>query len=242
MTHLYLIRHGQAVSNVEPIIGGMKGDTGLTQFGILQAQRLRDRLLASEEIKADVFIASNLARARQTAEIIAPAFGLPIIWDEAVQELQIGEADGMLQAEAEAKFGKPDLRNDPFRPVFPGGETWGQFMMRVGAALDRITRQYQGKTIVVVCHGGVIDGSFITFFGMNSLMLPDIEFRTRNTSITHWERHTRQDGNLHWRLHKYNDAIHLRDLSEEAITWEEVSPQPVTGRDEPAVPLPTEDQ
>ena len=34
MTHLYLIRHGEAVSNVEPIIGGMRGDTGLSPLGV----------------------------------------------------------------------------------------------------------------------------------------------------------------------------------------------------------------
>jgi len=42
-THLYLIRHGEAVSNVEPIIGGLRGDGGLTPRGVAQATRLRDR-------------------------------------------------------------------------------------------------------------------------------------------------------------------------------------------------------
>ena len=32
-TDLYLIRHGEAVANVEPIIGGMRGDVGLTELG-----------------------------------------------------------------------------------------------------------------------------------------------------------------------------------------------------------------
>jgi len=81
VTHLYLIRHAEAVSNVEPIIAGMRGDTGLTAHGVAQAERLRDRLAAGE-IAADVLIASTLPRAQQTAEIIAPALGLPIIWDD----------------------------------------------------------------------------------------------------------------------------------------------------------------
>jgi len=72
-TRLFLIRHGQAVSNVEPMIAGIRGDAGLTPLGVMQAERLRDRLAASGEIKADVFLASSLPRARQTAQIIAPA-------------------------------------------------------------------------------------------------------------------------------------------------------------------------
>ena len=91
MTHLYLIRHGQHIGSVKHIIG----DTELSPLGIQQAERLRDRLAATGEIKADVLIASTFKRARQTAEIIAPAFGLPIIFDDEVQEWRDGEAEGM---------------------------------------------------------------------------------------------------------------------------------------------------
>ncbi len=97
-TNLYLIRHGEAVVNVKPIVGDMRGDTGLTPLGVTQAERLRDRLAATGEISADVLIASTMPRARQTAEIIAPALGLPILWDDDVQEMRSGEADGMTLA------------------------------------------------------------------------------------------------------------------------------------------------
>ncbi len=90
MTKLCLIRHGQAVVNVKPIIGGMRGDTGLTALGIEQVERLRDRLIATRELKADVVLSSSMPRARQTAEILAPAFGLPIIFDDDLHELRPG--------------------------------------------------------------------------------------------------------------------------------------------------------
>ena len=41
-TELYLIRHGESVANVEPIIAGMRGDMGLTDRGREQG-RLLDR-------------------------------------------------------------------------------------------------------------------------------------------------------------------------------------------------------
>ncbi|MFV9505366.1 MAG: histidine phosphatase family protein [Oscillochloridaceae bacterium umkhey_bin13] len=237
MTHLYLIRHGEAWGNVQPIVAGMQGDKGLTPRGVAQAERLRDRL-ARGELKADVLIASTLPRARQTAEIIQPALDLPIIFDDEVQELMIGEADGMTNQEAWAKFGLPDFDGHPLREIAPGGDSWGSFMLRVGRALTRITTEHAGKTIVVVCHGGVIDGSFIHFFQMPSLIVPPTDFHTRNTSLTHWEQLERR-GRLMWRLNSYNDIAHLHDIGAvESVRWEDTD---LTGNGHPASPVPTEE-
>lgn len=231
MTNLYLIRHGEAWGNVEPILAGPKADKGLTPRGVAQAERLRERL-ARGELQIDVLIASTLPRARQTAEIIQPALGLSIVPDDEVQELRIGEADGMTNQEAWAKFGQPDFDGQPLRPIAPGGESWPAFMLRVGVALDRITREHEGKSIMVVCHGGVIDGSFVHFFQMPSLIVPPTDFHTRNTSITHWERVSRRSRSM-WRLNSYNDIAHLQDIGAfESVRWEDTHP---------AAPVPTEE-
>ncbi len=209
MTHLYLIRHAEAVSNVVPIVGGMRGDMGLTPRGMAQAERLRDRLSASGEISASVLIASTLPRARRTAEIVAPALGLPIIWDDDVQELRPGAADGMPESEFIARYGKPDFEHDPYRPIAPDGESWAQFMLRVAGMLHRMAREHSGKNVVIVTHGGVIDGSFITFFGISQLAQRQVRFYTLNTSLTHWERIAEENQPVRWRLVAYNDAAHL---------------------------------
>ncbi len=240
MTHLYLIRHGEAFSNVEPVVAGMKGDKGLTPRGVAQAERLRDRLAAGE-IKADVLIASTLPRARQTAEIIQPALGLPIIFDDEVQELRIGEADGMVNGDAWAKFGIPDFDRFPLRKIAPGGESWGEFVLRVSQALTRITEEHAGKTIVVVCHGGVIDCSFIHFFQMPSLVVPPTDFHTRNTSITHWEWVRRRNRHM-WRLNCYNDIAHLQGIGAfESLRWEDTELAPADDKTHPSSPVPTEE-
>ncbi len=237
MTHLYLIRHGEAWANVKPIVAGMRGDEGLTPRGVAQAERLRDRL-ARGELQADVLIASTLPRARQTAEIIQPALGLPIIFDDDVQELRIGEADGMTNQEAWARFGVPNFDAEPLRPIAPGGESWAEFTLRVGRALTRITSEHAGKTIVIVCHGGVVDCSFIHFFQMPSMVLPPTDFHTRNTSITHWEYVNRRARDL-WRLNSYNDIAHLHDIGAiESLRWEDTE---LTGDGHPASPVPTEE-
>lgn len=217
MTHLYLIRHGEATSQT----GDVLRDDGLTPLGIQQAERLRDRLIASNEIKADVLIVSTMPRARQTGEIIAPALQLPIIFDDDVQELRLGEAEGLTYDEFRAKFGNPDFEREPFRPIAPGGESWGQFVLRVSSALHRIIHEHDGKTIVVVCHGGVIDSSFFYFFNVGTMMFPPVHFFTQNTSITYWRKDTFEKDVKRWRLVRYNDDFHVRDLNaEQRIPWE----------------------
>jgi probable phosphoglycerate mutase len=234
MTDLYLIRHGEALGAVHHIIG----DTALSPFGILQAERLRDRLAATGEIAADVLISSTFKRAQQTAEIIAPTLGLPILFDDEVQELRDGMSEGMHIEEYRARYGEVNFRETPFIQRVPEGENWGQFVLRAATALDRIIREYEGKTIVIVCHGGVIGVSFLYFFGTGSLQYPQAGFDTDNTSITHWVRRSFRGNPARWRLKCYNDEMHLRDIqSMERIPWKAISAIPAEGAEQPIVPL-----
>ena len=234
LTDLYLIRHGEALGAIFDIIG----DTELSPLGILQAEHLRDRLAATGEIAADVLISSTFKRARQTAEILAPALELPIVFDDEVQELRDGMAEGMHVDEFRAKFGEVNLRETPFRQVAPGGENWGQFVLRVSTALDRIVREYEGKTIVIVCHGGVVGVSFLYFLDIGSLYYPQGGFYTDNTSITHWAKRSFSGRPARWRLKCYNDDMHLRDIrSTTGIPWKALSATPAEGAEQPIVPL-----
>jgi 2,3-bisphosphoglycerate-dependent phosphoglycerate mutase len=214
-THLYLIRHAQAVVNTTRAIGGPKGDVGLTELGISQAERLRDRL-AKGEIAADVLIASTLPRAKQTAEIIAPSLGLPIEFDDELHELRVGEAaDGLAHEDYVARFGWTDIRTHPFLPVDPGGESLALFHLRVCTVLDKICKTHAGKTVVCVTHGGVIDSSFVYCFGLGAHQMPHVRFHTHNTSLTHWVHHlpnepTEMGTSAYWRLLYYNDWHHLK--------------------------------
>jgi len=111
----------------------------------------------------------------------------------------------------------------------------------VGTALDRITREHAGKTIVLVCHGGIIDGSFLYFLKMSAWTLPPTRFYTRNTSITQWQQIPSQKHEPHWHLIKYNDAFHLHDIGTPAqIPWGEILTRPASDRDRPSVPLESE--
>jgi 2,3-bisphosphoglycerate-dependent phosphoglycerate mutase len=237
MTQLYLIRHGEALGAVQNIIG----DTPLSPLGVMQAERLRDRLAATGEIAAGVLIASTLKRASQTAEIIAPALGLPVLLDEEVQELRDGASKGMSEDDYLAAYGRVNFIETPFRPVAPGGENWGQFVLRVCTALDRIVREHEMRTIVLICHGGVINVAFLYFLGLDRLHYPQAGFETHNASITHWKRfpYSHSKTGYRWRLLRYNDDTHLLDLhSPVRIPWKALSSRPIQDEEQPAAPLP----
>src|SRR5215203_4802234 len=106
-TDLYLIRHGEAVVNVQPVIGGMRGDTGLTDRGRQQAKLLEERLRA-DGLVADHLYVSTFPRALETGEYVARALQLPIQREDELQELRPGEADGLSVEEWRTRFGRPD--------------------------------------------------------------------------------------------------------------------------------------
>ncbi|MEY3506757.1 MAG: hypothetical protein RI898_1511 [Actinomycetota bacterium] len=101
------------------------------------------------------------------------------------------DLDGMPFDIYVSKFGTPTW-SDPDEVMFPGGETVGQFHTRVVRTLRDTVRRHEGETIVVACHGGVVDAV------MRSL-----------TELVHVE-------GSKWRLVRYNDAAHLVDLQPDA--------------------------
>ena len=211
MTNLYLIRHGEGMFAVHGRLADLRGEAGLSPHGVAQAERLRARLAATVEIAPDVLIASSLPRAQATASILAPALGgLPVRLDDDLQEMRYGEADGMLWAEYEARFGVYDVYRERLRPLAPGGEHWVGFVARVSAALARIAHDHTGQTIVLVCHGGVIEAAFLAFLGLDAATGAWAGLFPQNTSITHWVQREAEPGRR-WHLQRYNDYLHLRD-------------------------------
>jgi probable phosphoglycerate mutase len=233
VTHLYLIRHGQ-VDGLQPgIIGSATPDSGLSRIGIVQAERLRDRLAITGEIQADILISSPLKRAKETAAIIAPALGLPVVVDAEVQELNLGECEGLTFEEIVERYGHTDWDQEPFRQLAPNADSWIEFVTRACRGIDRITRQYDGQTIVIVCHGGIIEASFFYFFRLGIWrQLPVI---VHNTSITHWHKsmfYINGRAETQWGLVQLNDHTHLRDISAaKRIDWQNLPPMPIAWKE-----------
>lgn len=201
MTNLYFIRHGEACV----LKDGIVNDFGLTEQGRSQAEKLRDRLIATGEIQADVLIASSYPRARQTAETIAPAFDLPIVLDDEFQEMRPGKALGATKEQLDEILKEYSPATNPFAAIAPEAENWPQFVLRIGSAIHRVCSQLHGQAVVIVCHGGVIECTFQYFFGLNPFKLPVVQFQALNTSITQWS----VDEDSKATLVKFNDTHHL---------------------------------
>jgi broad specificity phosphatase PhoE len=143
MTTLLLARHGETDWNRE---GRWQGwaDPPLNDTGRAQARELGEQLRSTP---FDAVYSSDLARAHETAEIVAAPHGLPVVADPGLREIDVGSWSGLTRAELEQRF--PDGER-------PDGETRDQHSARVHAAVERIARANLGCRILIVTHGGTI--------------------------------------------------------------------------------------
>jgi probable phosphoglycerate mutase len=214
-TRLVLVRHGESRSAVDRIVGGHQGCKGLSPRGRRQAEALRDRLTRTGELAdTSVVLTSRLPRAIETAEIIAPALG-GLTADQRCDlcEIHPGDADGLTWEEFDARYRSNPAPRSPYQPGAPGGESWAEFFLRVGAALRRAADENAGRTVVLVCHGGVIEGSFAAFG--NQPLRRSFDLNIENTSLTEWTRpvdNGSREGEPRWRLVRFNDSAHLHGV------------------------------
>jgi probable phosphoglycerate mutase len=190
-------------------VGGHRTCTGLSDLGRSQAERLRDRL-ADDELGATALISSAYPRAIETAAIIAPVLGCELEIVESFGEHDPGpECDGLTFQEFVDRHGMPDWEADPYAEMFPGGETVAAFHHRVAQALADTVARHEGGTVVIVCHGGVVDVAMRRV--LRSPMTGDFDLHTKNTSMTEFV--LGRPGR--WRLVRYNDTAHLAGLPTE---------------------------
>ena len=154
MTTLILVRHGETDWNRDGRWQG-QADAPLNERGREQAHALADEL-AGEDVAA--VYASDLSRARETAEIIAARLDRSVDVDARLREVHVGGWSGLTMAEIEAGFPDGVARwydGDPSH-AFDAGETYATMGERVVAALEEIAARHPGEQVLVVLHGGPI--------------------------------------------------------------------------------------
>ncbi len=154
-TFIYFVRHGETILTPTRKFSGTGSlDPELMQEGLDHAEAVAQECA---KLGAEILVASPLKRTRQTAEAIARATGLEIIFDEAWLELSFGSWDGKSIEEVRAE--DPDgyqswLNSSSYAPG--GGESYDEAAVRIEEALEKLVAQYPGKTIIVVTHNGVV--------------------------------------------------------------------------------------
>lgn len=203
-TSIVLIRHGETAWNAERRLQGHL-DIALNAQGERQA-RLLAAALANERL--DAIVASDLQRARQTAEALARVHGLPVQQERALRERCYGGFEGMLYSEIAQRFPREFAAwqaRDVDAALPDGvnrGETFRQFNSRVTGAMLRWARAHPGKTLALVAHGGVLECAYRAALGL-PLETPR-DFKIHNASIN---RFTVEEGAL--RLQSWGEVAHL---------------------------------
>ncbi len=206
-TRIVLVRHGEAVCNINGIVGGQRGCTGLTDLGRRQVAALTERLSRTGELDgATALYASTLARAVETARILQPVIGkgdLDIVQDRQLSELFPGEADGLGWQEVVDRFGVPEWDTDPDVPIAPGGESWSGFVVRASEAVRAVAERHPGEQVVAAVHAGVIEATMLANLEIPLSASQRGWTRIVHASLTEWEWVPIQK---RWILLRFNDA------------------------------------
>jgi len=171
---IYLIRHGETVSNASRTI--QHPHTPLSERGQEQARRLAERMRG---LPLAAVLTSDYARARATAEAVSAATGAPLQVREGLRERNLGDLRGTPFAELTVDVFAPD-----YEP--PNGESWERFHRRVEEAWAEVCRFAEGAggDLAVVSHALVCHA-----LAERCVALPQelraAQLRFGNTSVTH---------------------------------------------------------
>ena len=198
------MRHGESAAHVEgtpfPLVEG-HGDPPLAPEGEQQARLVADRLIASGEQIADIYVTS-LQRTHQTAAPLGERLGIVPKVEPGLREVFLGDWEG-------GELRRRVIDRDPIAialfetgrwDVIPGAEADVDFRARVQHSLERIAAAHPDQLVVVVVHGGVIGQAIniaarATGFGFTG---------ADNASITHL---VITEGR--WIVRCFNDTSHL---------------------------------
>lgn len=206
-SRLILIRHGETEWNRE---GRMQGhlDSPLTVLGRSQALAAG---LYLKRLNCDGLIHSDLGRARETARLIATTSGLKGRADPRLRERCLGIMEGLTKAQFREShpqwFHTYEARDADF--VIPGGESLQQVFDRTRQCLQSLASAFDGATLAVVTHGGILDAAYRMATGC-ALEAPR-RFPILNASLNRISYHGE------WRLDDWADITHLETLGQSSM-------------------------
>ncbi len=210
--HLYLIRHGQSFVNLEDWDQGYQ-DAGLTELGHKQALAVA-QWMPQEVASPDIIYCSTLSRTRETVAPLAAAYKMDVVFDDRIREIGNNRHDHAPYPSEGLPYRFADFWSSerPFSPVtdvVESAEAMIHFRARIGIFLEEIVHKHPDETVIVVCHGGVIDVMFDHMFDTG--MWRRSEVWTKNTGVTHFQyvNHPNREA---WRLHYHNKVEHLQGI------------------------------
>ena len=200
MTRFIVVRHGETEWNVAARIQG-HGDSPLTAMGVAQADAVAQRL-ATE--KFDRIVASDLARAHETAKRIGAVNAHPIDLDPRLRERSFGDGEGLSYEEVDRLYPGAFSRVRETDPDYriPGGESRREFHERVVAGVEAIAKRHAGETLVLVTHGGVLS---TLYRHIHAIALE----KAHSIAITNASYNSLAFDGSRWSVETWNCTLHL---------------------------------
>lgn len=200
-TKVTAIRHAESEGNIIPIYQGAMPGTNLTQHGRKQAKEA-GKILKGQGVT--VMYVSPLARAQQTARIIAKYIKAEVITDDRICEINFGEFEGKTIDFSDLTFVK-DIRAKKIekgKPEsiyhFEGMETWKESQKRVNEFFAEILPQHKGQHIVVVSHADPVNNIRHLFTKEDPVKISHQPYPEKCRPYTFfWDHETRAQMDLH---------------------------------------------
>jgi len=175
---IFLIRHGETDWNRERKVMGI-GDVPLNENGRRMVSFLAE-VLAHEGI--GVIYSSTVARAMQSAEILAERWGVEIVEEPGFNECRFENWVGMSFDELR---GSEDFEKYFLKPTesnFSTSENISDIQRRAVVGIERIISEKRAENVAVVTHSDIIKPLLVHFLGMK---LDDMhKFFIANASVT----------------------------------------------------------
>ena len=189
---LIVVRHGETEENRVGIIQGHLHGV-LSKLGKEQAERLAGRL---REEKIDLIISSDLARALDTAKIVAKHHDCELVLDERLRERFLGR----FQGRTKESIGIPKNRLIADYINGEDAEAEDLFFARAGALVESVKARSE-ENILLVGHNGICKAVIGNLLGVRDLK--EI-VGLKNTSVSEYVF----DGGK-WVVVKFNCVRHL---------------------------------
>lgn len=203
-TKIILARHGLTEWNA---LGRYQGrrECRLSEQGKLESGALASALAP---VPLVAVYTSPLARATETARLVARGHGLAEVEVPGLIEICHGDWEGRQVAEVAREWGEllARWRTTPYHVRMPGGETLAEVEERVWPAFTRVAENHPGRTVLVVTHDTPVRVILRRILGLAEEGF--WRFRLDNAAISE----VGFSGSSGFRVLRLNDTCHLEGL------------------------------
>ena len=151
---IFLMRHGE---DDETRLGGWS-DASLSQNGVNQVITTCENI-AGNKLDIQHIFASDLQRAKETAEIVSLYLDLPVIYLKEFRENNNGDLAGISKETFQKEYTGMYFASLEWEQQYPNGESPKQFFNRIKDAWDSFKKDVDGLegNVLLVTHAGVIN-------------------------------------------------------------------------------------